>query len=429
MAQLYAVRVFGCAGSTSVVSEAIDWAVDNNMDVISMSLGANFGAADNSDSEAVSNASAAGILVVAASGNAGSAPYITSAPASSEGAISAAATDATAGYPGATLVLTPGGSITVQNSNAGIFTNGTSLQVVVLRNPDHSVSLGCNEAEYDSTRTGGTSIAGKLVVTLRGSCARVYRAGAGQKYGAAAVAMINNAAGYPVFEGDIPGGDPAANPFAPVTIRFFGARGAPATDGNLVASAASEVENSAGIIPNPGFELAASFSSSGPRYGDSALKPSTTAPGVSVVSTFMGTGTGGIAESGTSMATPHVAGVAALVKEANRSWSIDDLRAAVVQTSSPAMMKDYSPRREGGGAAQALPATSTQAVVRGADNAASFGFVDLLQDFHGNRTVTVHNNGNKAIVFGITTTKVAGTPAASLSTPSSVTVGARSDAS
>src|SRR5258706_7428119 len=38
-ADLYAVRVFGCQGSTDVVVDAIDWAVDNDMDVINMSLG------------------------------------------------------------------------------------------------------------------------------------------------------------------------------------------------------------------------------------------------------------------------------------------------------------------------------------------------------------------------------------------------------
>src|SRR5579862_2982501 len=48
-ANLYAVRVFGCAGSTEVVTEAIEWAVQNGMDVISMSLGADFGRGNSAD--------------------------------------------------------------------------------------------------------------------------------------------------------------------------------------------------------------------------------------------------------------------------------------------------------------------------------------------------------------------------------------------
>ena len=42
-ADLYALRVFGCVGSTDVVVDAIDWAVENGIDVINMSLGSAFG--------------------------------------------------------------------------------------------------------------------------------------------------------------------------------------------------------------------------------------------------------------------------------------------------------------------------------------------------------------------------------------------------
>ena len=45
---LYAIRVFGCAGSTDVTIDAIEWAVDNDMDVINMSLGSPFGSAGRS---------------------------------------------------------------------------------------------------------------------------------------------------------------------------------------------------------------------------------------------------------------------------------------------------------------------------------------------------------------------------------------------
>ncbi|MGH2356955.1 MAG: S8 family serine peptidase, partial [Candidatus Limnocylindria bacterium] len=56
LADLYALRVFGCAGSTNVTVDAIDWAVDNDMDVINMSLGSTFGGADDPSSVAAANA-------------------------------------------------------------------------------------------------------------------------------------------------------------------------------------------------------------------------------------------------------------------------------------------------------------------------------------------------------------------------------------
>jgi subtilisin family serine protease len=57
---LYAVRVFGCEGSTDVVVPALDWAVDHGMDVVNMSLGSSFGRADDPDAVAAANAVGAG---------------------------------------------------------------------------------------------------------------------------------------------------------------------------------------------------------------------------------------------------------------------------------------------------------------------------------------------------------------------------------
>ena len=427
MADLYAVRVFGCSGSTDVVSEAIDWAVNNGMNVISMSLGADFGATNNAETLAIANATAAGILVVAASGNAGPIPYITSAPAAIDGVISVAATDSSTGFPAANLALTGvANPILVQDSNGAAFGNGTSYPVVVLRNANGTVSLGCTEAEYDKTRNGGIDIGGKLVVTLRGTCARVFRAGAGQHYGAAAVAMINSSPGYPPFEGPIPGGDPATNPFEAVTIPFFGVQSSDAAKLTSPAPATAVATNA--FFVNPGFEMAASFSSGGPRFGDSFLRPGITAPGVATVSTAIGTGNGAATMSGTSMATPHVAGVAALVKQANPHWMLDDLRAAVVQTAAPSKMLDYSTRLEGSGLVQALAAVNTQAVVRTPNDSLSFGFSDLLNDFSATRQVTIHNDGVKAVKFNISVTPAAGSASATVLAPASVIVNAKSDA-
>ena len=421
-ADLYAVRVFGCEGSTNVVSDAINWAVANEMDVISMSLGSNWGTADNADSEAIRNATGAGILVIAAAGNAGPTPYIASSPGSSNGAVSVAATDVHAGYPSATLALSGvPNPIVVQNSNDGAFVNGTVYPIVVLRNPDGTVSLGCNESEYVNA-----IITGKLVVTLRGSCARVLRAQYGFQHGAAAVALINNGPGYPSFEGDIAALSGNGN----VTIPFFGVL---QSDGAALsgptggpAPATAVATASAGLIANPAFALAASFSSGGPRYGDSVLKPNVTAPGVSVSSTAMGTGSGSVIESGTSMATPHIAGVAALVRKAKDSWSFDDQRAAIVQTASPTTMRDYSPRTEGSGMVQALAAVNTQAVVRTADDSLSFGFADLLQDFHGTRTVGIRNYGKSAITFNVSVTQVITGTGVTVNVPATITVNGKS---
>lgn len=438
-ADIYFARVFGCNGNTNVVSEAIDWAVAQGVDVISMSLGSDFGNVGNTDAgslaeaQAVADAAAAGIVVVAASGNSGPTPYITSAPAVFNGAISVAATDALAGVPTAKLTLAGGASINVQNSNGASFANGTNYQIHVLRNPNGTVSLGCDPNEYDPAVTG-VSLAGKIVVSARGTCARTFRAGAAQHFGAAAAAMINNAAGFPAYEGPIPGGasDPnSGNIYEPVSIPFFGIAQADAgtltgpTGGPAPATASA---TSTGISPNSGFEKIASFSSQGPRIGDSALRPGVTAPGVGVVSVASGTGNSSQVLSGTSMATPLVAGVAALTKQAHPGWSQPDLRAAIVQTAAPGMMQDLLQRNEGAGLVQALPATATQAIVRTPNESIGFGFADLLTDFSATKDVTVHNAASKAVQFNVTAVKTSGPASASVTVPSSIVVNANSDA-
>ncbi|MFJ4467860.1 S8 family serine peptidase [Streptomyces sp. NPDC089424] len=83
----------------------------------------------------------------------------------------------------------------------------------------------------------------------------------------------------------------------------------------------------------------ADFSSRGPRYGDDALKPEITAPGVDILaarSHYIGSGTGSyMSASGTSMATPHVAGVAALVAAAHPGWTGEQIKDALISTAKP----------------------------------------------------------------------------------------------
>jgi len=408
-ADLYAVRVFGCTGSTNLVVDAIDWSIANDMDVISMSLGSDYGTVDTADALAVKNATQAGILVAAASGNAGPAPYITSTPASGPDGISVAAIDSHASFPGALVTLAGGGTIEMQDSNGAPLTG--ALGIVVLRTAAGGISLGCNEAEYvDSV------IAGKLVVAKRGSCARALRAQLGQKHGAAAVALINTSAGYPPYEGQIAG----------VTIPFLGVLG---SDQVALSAATSTTAFAANTIANPTFRSAASFSSGGPRFGDSSIRPNVSAPGVSVFSTASGTGNGGVYESGTSMATPHVAGVAALTRQAHPHWSERALRAAVVDTADPGKLTDYAPRIEGAGLVQPVGATATQAVVFGDEQNGTddpkgfaFGFEESARTYHATRQVSVHNYGNSEVSFNITTTAVGGSPHTATLSDSSVSV-------
>ncbi|MDP9791933.1 hypothetical protein J2S43_000445 [Catenuloplanes nepalensis] len=76
------------------------------------------------------------------------------------------------------------------------------------------------------------------------------------------------------------------------------------------------------------------FSGRGPRKGDYAIKPEITAPGVDIVAAEAGT-TGHVSASGTSMATPHVAGAAAILAGQHDDWTAERLKATLVGSAKP----------------------------------------------------------------------------------------------
>ena len=89
----------------------------------------------------------------------------------------------------------------------------------------------------------------------------------------------------------------------------------------------------------------ASFSARGIR-GAGNLKPDLTAPGVDIDSVAFGTGDTGFLENGTSMAAPHVAGAAALVRAAYPTWSVQQVKAALMDTAASGALVDVGVHRQ-----------------------------------------------------------------------------------
>jgi subtilisin family serine protease len=406
-AMIRSYRVFGCGGSATsdVIVAAIDRAVEDGVDVINMSLGSPLGRNDDLDSVASNNAVAEGIVVVASAGNEGPGAYITGSPGAADRAISVAAIDASrAEMPGARINLPGGDSVLAINANEAALPSG-ALPVKVLRNPDGTVSLGCDPEEY-------ADVAGKLVVTLRGSCARVARAVFGEQAGAAAVVMVNTSTAYPPFEGPIESNPDTGEKFL-VTIPFLGVRGLlgpdPEEDGDkLVAADGQSVTLSPATVTNPGYQQLASFTSGGPRNVDSFQKPDVTAPGVSVFSTNVDSGFRGAYVSGTSMASPVVAGVAALVVDAHPSWEPEAVKGAIMNTAEAGASKivsGYNPRLAGTGVVQADRAVLTTAytTTAGGRNTLSYGYEPLTGAYSESHPLTINNTGAAEQTFDLAT--------------------------
>jgi minor extracellular serine protease Vpr len=389
-AKLRTYKVFGCDGGVTddILAAAIDRAAADGVDVINMSVGWDFGDANDLLSKAVDNATKAGVLVVASAGNAGPNAYVNGSPGSADTALSVAAVDASSPMvPGATLTLPGGGKTDVLNANDATFSSFTADVALA---GGKAGTLGCDAADYAGAK-------GKIVITVRGgNCARIDRAVLGQKAGAKAVIMINNSEGMPLFEGPIEG----------VTIPFLG----------MDASGPVEALNKAASltvtpskITNTGYAKYASFTSAGPNRLGNVLKPDIAGPGVSLVSAGMGKGTGAIMMSGTSMSSPHVAGIAALVRQAHPGWTPLQVKAALISTADPGKIKDYAtaggPTRGGTGMVQAARAVDTVAYAstnEGRDNL-SFGFESLTAKKSSTRSYKITNMSGKAITYDLTT--------------------------
>jgi hypothetical protein len=100
-------------------------------------------------------------------------------------------------------------------------------------------------------------------------------------------------------------------------------------------------------------DVIAGFSSAGPTPVSLKLKPDVSAPGVGILSSLPNNqgGPWGPLE-GTSMASPQVAGGAALLKQQHPGWSVAQIKSALVQTADPVRDgagREVSVLREGGG--------------------------------------------------------------------------------
>jgi len=327
-ALLYAYKVFGRSGSTALVAEAIERALDPNqdgditdhVDVINMSLGSDFGSPDDPSAVAAENAALAGVVVVASAGNAGNVPYITGSPAVAPDVISVAASvdngieadgirinspDAIAGtYEAAE------GAITVPLKATGDVT-GDLVYVGLARATDTMPDL-----------------TGKIALIDRGAVTFAEKILTVQKAGAIAAVVVNNVPGDPIVMGGTSTG---------ITIPgvMIGLDTGALIKSQLSSGATVNVTLSASIkIPKPQLaDTLASFTSRGPARPDSAFKPDVAAPGFNITSVAMGTGTGSATFSGTSMAAPHTAGAAALLLQAHPAWSPEQVKAALMETA------------------------------------------------------------------------------------------------
>ncbi|MFJ8863456.1 S8 family peptidase [Streptomyces sp. NPDC102451] len=144
----------------------------------------------------------------------------------------------------------------------------------------------------------------------------------------------------------------------------------------------------------------ANFSSRGPRIGDMGIKPEITAPGVGIVAaraagTAMGTPVDAdyTAANGTSMATPHVSGAAAILKQRHPEWSGQRIKEALTAHSKTAATQTVY--QQGYGRVDVAAALDPQLELSGT---ADFGLVEWQPGTYEKETrkIVLRNTGTAA---------------------------------
>ncbi|MEO0063838.1 MAG: hypothetical protein RLZZ377_262 [Chloroflexota bacterium] len=440
LATLIAIRVFGCQGGTELAADGIEKAVALGANVINLSLGSPYGIKGGAEQAAINAAEKAGVTVVVAAGNDGAQPFLVGSPSTEDGAISVAALNDRATYPAATVGYQFGGLSTLVGGGTGAgFLNTNLFDLSTSISKDiHSLkqvadaslySLGC-PAEGDGGVTYtpdwdvSIDLSDKIVILRRGECTFKEKVDAMIAKSAAGVIILQradiisggDATSYPPFQG--PNTPTTAIPVLmangeaetalQTALTTYGLEGAQATLGNRTSG-----------IANPDYHTVAEFSSGGPRWGDLALKPELAAPGVDIVSAASGSDGGAAWFSGTSMATPVVAGVAALVKQANPQWTPALIKSALINTSK-SIGSSIQLRAVGAGRVNALNAVKAKVTIDAGPNATlSFGMVyaDASATLTRTKTFVVKNNGTTTAGY-----KFSAAAAAGFTIPSGVTV-------
>ena len=320
--------------NSSDLASAIDAAVADGVDIINYSVGSSLTRITAPDDIALMAATKAGVFTVVAAGNDGPNNGTIGSPAGGPWVITAAAStrdgDTTTE---AFEIKTPQNIAGLYVAREANFTPALTDvgpiegELVLVDDDVDTTSDGCDSL------VNADEVSGKIAFVQRGECTFEIKVANAEDAGAVAV-VVYNLAGDPIV---MNGTEDSAG----IPAVMIGQ-----AEGNLILAELDDLlpvnvllDKDLFLTENDSGNAMASFSSRGPGPVFDILKPDVTAPGVNILAGFTPDAVNATQGedfaylSGTSMSTPHVAGVAALLLQANPTWSPSAIKSALMTTA------------------------------------------------------------------------------------------------
>ncbi|PEJ56535.1 hypothetical protein CN692_16990 [Bacillus sp. AFS002410] len=414
-AKLYVYRVLGphSTGSTEDILAGIEQSVKDKMDVINLSLGANYNDPYSPLAIGINNAVLSGVTCVLAAGNDGGAMYTLGTPAASALGITVGASNpevAEYNYTGTFKSRSANIDSEIHYATNGFEEDprkleGKSFDIV-------DVGLG-QESDFNNKNVNG-----KIALVSTGITSLQDKVRLAKKHGAAAVFM------YSTSNGSVTDKLPVAieNTYAYILSGEQGKAFKEILKNEKAKYTFTTIQKSV-LYTEDSLSF---FSSRGPALMTYDIKPEVTAPGMSIMSTvppnvygdkYEGLYQYGYAPlSGTSMATPEVTGVAALLLEENPKASPADIKTTLMNTADH-MNGNYSVFEVGAGRVNALKAINSKTSfqvqntttninnneeIQVADLTGALSFGSLYTNgeaVQGKKTIKIKNKDSKEKVF------------------------------
>ncbi|MEJ2128151.1 MAG: S8 family serine peptidase [Woeseiaceae bacterium] len=328
--------------NTSDLANAIDAAVADGVDIINYSVGSSMLSITAPDDLALMAANKAGVIAVVAAGNEGPNLATIGSPAGGPWVITAAASTRDGKSSEEAIEITAplsiAGPIAAREAN---FTpplagqGAISGDLALVDDEDDTLDGGGAGTTSDACEplANDAEVSGKIALIQRGGCDFDVKVQHADDAGAIA-ALVYNIAGDPI----VMNGEAGSSDIPALMIGQ--------ADGNLIL-AEIDAGNVVSVRLEKGQLLTESetgnrmavFSARGPGPINDILKPDVTAPGVNILAGFTPDAVNATPNedfaylSGTSMSTPHIAGVAALLLQAHPDWSPSAIKSALMTTA------------------------------------------------------------------------------------------------